>query len=385
MIVSILQYPHYPLPPVVEQLHSEGEGVERWDVCPRKTCEFVSKGWLVRLWGKKFLQWCFKFHKLKNKRIYATAGHLPLMAVARIFGRFMGDYHIYLDNFYLHGLGQKSTVKKILRWLINNPRVTIFTYSEKEVEYFRNLSSKPKVEFIPFCSDFKPITDKLPPLPEGDKLPENYIFTGGYTNRDYDLVINLAKRFPRQNFIIVASALNRLDQIEDKPENLRIFTDLPKEQFESLLAASTIVLIPLREDVGASGQMLAISALRNGKPTIYTDLSVINYFFTTHLDPRKDTTLFVEFRKGNEAAAQEDGSPAKRNDEASFADLATLEKTESEFAGIPYKLNDLNSISQALQTLIDNPGLQTQLSEAALKASTRFTISSQLKQLRKYL
>ena len=35
----------------------------------------------------------------------------------------------------------------------------------------------------------------------------------------------------------------------------------------------------MKEDVGSSGQMLAISAMRNKKPIIYTDVEAVNYYF----------------------------------------------------------------------------------------------------------
>lgn len=303
----------------------------------------------MAVWLATFFRWIPRIGQLKNRTIFATAAHLPLLAIAKLFGWAMGDYHIYIDNFYIHSLGQNNLVRCLLAWLIANPRVTIFTYSEKEVEYFHNLSPRPGVEFIPFCSDFTPITNDLP---AGVALPEKYIFTGGYSNRDYDLIFRLAERFPEQSFVVVASSLNKLIERPKIPSNILLLTDLPTSQFESLLAASSVVIIPLRQDVGASGQMLAISALRNAKPTIYTDLSVISYFFTA--DYRKHTS----------------------------ADGANNEDTS---CGLPYRLGNLDSLSNQLAVLLKNPALLMRLTENTRFASAEFTKAHQLQLFRRHI
>lgn len=366
-IIAILQYPHYPLPPVIESYREEGVHIDRWNVCKRKKYDFPTKGWLIRLWALTFLRWIPKIGKLKNKTVFATAAHFPLLAIAKIFGSLMGDYHIYIDNFYLHALGQNRAIRSALSWLIANPRVTIFTYAPNEADYFSALSPLPTVRFIPFCSDFTPITGQLPPnftlhsssgSHSGDVQP-GFIFSGGYSNRDYELLLRLAERFPNQTFVFVASSLNNLADLGPIPSNVILHTDLPKNQFESLLAASAIVIIPLKGDVGSSGQMLAISALRNAKPTIYTDLSVISYFFTHDIphDNHHDNKPYADKLHDN---------PCNR----------------IPYAGIPYKLNDLDSLSAALSQLLDNPTLRQTLSTHALEASAKFTTATQLRLLR---
>lgn len=347
-ILTILLYPHYPLPPVIDSFRQEGIHVDRWNVCKHKKHEFPSKSWFLRIWAATFLRWIPQIRKFKNKTLYATAAHFPLLAIAKLFGFLMADYHIYLDNFYLHALGQNRAVRAILSWLIANPRVTIFTYAPNEADYFRALSPIPTIHFIPFCSDFTPVTGSLPPdfLPRLTNRPQtsdsdprcdprcevkpNYIFTGGYSNRDYDLIYRLAELFPSQTFVIVASNLNRLAERLNPPSNIILYTDLPNAQFESLLASSSILIIPLKENVGSSGQMLAISALRNAKPTIYTDLPVISYFFTPD-------------------------------------------------SGIPYKLNDLTSLANTLHQLLENPTLLQTLTSNARKSSENFTTATQLR------
>lgn len=235
-----------------------------------------------------------------------------------------GDYHVYFHNFYLHGLGRKPVVKQILKFLLDNTHLTIFTQSEGEIDYYRSLSTKASLKFIPFCSDFTPITGQFP---TEAAIPESYIFTGGYTNRDYPLMFSLASRFPDQKFVFVASSLNGIS-VPPSLSNVTLLCDLPKNQFESLLAGAEIVVVPLKEDVGASGQMLAISAMRNGKPIIYTDLPVISYFF-------------------------------------------------SNGSGLSYKMGDIESLSAALSAYLSDEAVMQSNGQAALDRSRQFTIANQ--------
>lgn len=274
-LIIIRQYSTYPLP-LIGKWYNENVGKVRiLDISSHESHKFLSKKRLICQWLKAFFKWLPEIPSFKDNKIYCTSAHLPFLFICRLFNRYLGNYHVYLHNFYIHGLGRNQWVKKVLSFLLNNDNITLIVQSESEVDYYKNLSAKSDIKFVPFCSDFKPITDKLPP---GIKLPKSFIFTGGYTNRDYALILELANRFTYKNFVIVASSLNHI-RPSDTTSNVTLIHDLPPEQFESLLAASQIVIVPLKEDVGSSGQMLSISAIRNKKPTIYTNLPIISYFF----------------------------------------------------------------------------------------------------------
>lgn len=286
---------------------------------------FPSKKSLVKRWIKAFFRLIPACIRMRGSLIYCWDLHLPMMALARILGPVMGSYRLVLDNFYLHGMSRRRVVQRVLRFLMNNRHLTVLTYSQGEVEFYRSLSSRAKVHFVPFCSDFYPITDHVPYDAPADG---SYIFTGGYTNRDYDIVFEMARRFPDRPFVVVASSLNELPDTASLP-NMKVYRDLPKEQFESLLANSMIVLVPLKEDVGASGQMLSISTLRNGRPCIYTDLSVVNYFFGGG-------------------------------------------------AGLPYRLGDADSMASALKTCLDSAEIRDSLGRRAREAAADFTKARQV-------
>ncbi|WP_395406741.1 glycosyltransferase [Pseudoduganella sp. UC29_106] len=93
------------------------------------------------------------------------------------------------------------------------------------------------------------------------------IFAGGFSNRDYDLLLQAAEPLPAP-LVIVASARNAIAPPSN--EHTTIHRDLPEGEFEDLLARSTVVAMPLRSQGEACGQSVLLRVLRNGKPLVAT-------------------------------------------------------------------------------------------------------------------
>lgn len=217
----------------------------------------------------------FRLHSFRNTKVYCLGGYYATLFMCRLFSPFLGkDFRLYIYNFYLHKAGESKKVQAILRFLFNNKKCTLIVQSPLEVEYYNRLLHIP-IYFVPYCSDPKPVN-----LSRKISLPtEEYIFTGGYTNRDYELVITCARQLPQQKFLIVASSLNTDIDEKELPSNISLLREVDKEEFELYLYYSQIVIIPLKADVGSSGQMLCLSAMQNSKPIVYCDISSINYYF----------------------------------------------------------------------------------------------------------
>jgi hypothetical protein len=62
----------------------------------------------------------------------------------------------------------------------------------------------------------------------------------------------------------------------DVPPNVTLKKDIDKKSFFSLLSRSRMVVIPLLENVGSSGQMVCLAAMQYGKAIVYTDFDVIS-------------------------------------------------------------------------------------------------------------
>jgi glycosyltransferase involved in cell wall biosynthesis len=96
---------------------------------------------------------------------------------------------------------------------------------------------------------------------------EGFIFTGGYSNRDYDLLLNAAQDVPAP-VVIVASSRNEISA--PLANKTTVHRDIPEGEFEALLARSRIVAMPLKSQGEACGQSVLLRVLRNGKPLVAT-------------------------------------------------------------------------------------------------------------------
>jgi glycosyltransferase involved in cell wall biosynthesis len=279
MIIIELYYSLFKKNTFSKLLQKKGYEVEQFAFFKTENKRFINKWTYIVREIICLLKVIFKLHSFRNNRVFCLGGYYATLLVCRLFYPFLGkNFHIFIYNFYLHETGEKKLIQAILRFLLNNPKCTLIVQSPKEVDFYKRLTSIP-VEFVPYCADIIPIKESY----TFDFQPGSYIFTGGYTNRDYSLVLQCANAFPDQLFVIVASHLNTDFKENIIPQNVMLFKNLPNTDFETLLAHAKIVLIPLKSDVGASGQMLCLSAMQHKKPIIYTDISSINYYFEDHV------------------------------------------------------------------------------------------------------
>jgi glycosyltransferase involved in cell wall biosynthesis len=211
----------------------------------------------------------------RNEIIFCRAGQFSFFLLTKVFENLLGrNYHLYVYNFYLHSLGNKRYIKTILKFLLKSNRITLIVQSPQEVNYYSQFS-KNKVHFVPYCSDYNY-------LPKYENVPNtDYIFSGGYTNRDYSLLIECAKQNSDLLFVIVKSSLNQ--NIAEQPQNVIIFNDIDFDVFNGLMERSNFVIVPLKENVGSCGQMLCLGAMKMCKPVVYCNISAINYYFIPNI------------------------------------------------------------------------------------------------------
>ena len=235
---------------------------------------FSNKREVILQAAHSFLIALINIRGFRDKKILCFGGHYALLLITRLFGPFLGnDYHLYIYNFYLHKLGNNKLIKKILNFLFYTKYLTIIVQSSFELNYYKTLS-KNDVYFIPYCEDPEFV------LYESQFSDTKYLFTGGYTNRDYNLIIECARLNPSVRFVVVVSELNKDLERDKLPDNIILYCNIDLEAFNGLMARSFGVVVPLKEDVGASGQMLCIGAMKMSKPIIYCNISSVSYYFS---------------------------------------------------------------------------------------------------------
>lgn len=100
----------------------------------------------------------------------------------------------------------------------------------------------------------------------------SYYFAGGFTNRDYGSLIAAFRKLD-QKLVIVGSHLNR-DLNVSLPPNIEVLRDIPKKQFSALVKNARACILPLKERTGASGQMVLLNYMKQGKAIIVPDMQI---------------------------------------------------------------------------------------------------------------
>lgn len=114
---------------------------------------------------------------------------------------------------------------------------------------------------------------EMKPYRHADGLPARvgtagaYIFTGGFTNRDYNTFIEAVRPLDAR---VVVQALPGNEFGQSIPAHVEINTEFGPEVFEKLLAASCLVVLPLLARGTSAGQSVLLQALQYGKPIVVT-------------------------------------------------------------------------------------------------------------------
>ena len=223
-----------------------------------------------------FFFFLFRFVITKGQR-YDTvilASHvvaIPFLFAIRVLPFMRPRKNIIVTSFFLHDMGKKKIIQKILRFLFANKRLLLLAQSTYEVEYYSQLTDKAKVIHFPFCQHEVSSSEKC-------GQGEEYIFSGGYTNRDYDCLLKAVQKVDH-DFLIICSRLNQMDQANQKSSNVRILSDTTHKDFHGYLKNSKIVIIALKEETGSAGQMVALAAMSFKKPIIYTNIDSVSQYF----------------------------------------------------------------------------------------------------------
>ena len=179
--------------------------------------------------------------------------------------------NIIITYFFIHSAHNNWLVQIMLRFLLKDKRIILTLHSKSDLPYFSEVIRIPQEQIVilPYCQD-------MPRVNQNSGKGKKYIFSGGFSNRDYECLLEAAKSV-ECDFIIACSNLNK---IPFQLDNVRVLLNLDAEDFNGYLKNSIIAIIPLKDEVGSSGQAVALSAMSLSKAIIYTDSNFFaEYFF----------------------------------------------------------------------------------------------------------
>ena len=151
--------------------------------------------------------------------------------------------------------------------------------------------------------------------------PNSYILSAGRTGRDYKTLIEAVKDLPVQMFVISDEQSAKGIPL---PDNVRLLINIPYHEYLDLIKKCRFVVVPLKELVKSTGQVVILEAMALGKPVIATET------------------------------------------------VGTRDYIRSGLNGILVPPNDIVSLKNAINKLANDPPLNKSISENALKFINEF-------------
>ena len=171
---------------------------------------------------------------------------------------------------FVHSPHLRKVVNLFIR-LVRFPGLSFITNSQKESDELVNKAGVPS-ENVRYQLWREELDGKVA---ERDVIEGNYVFSGGYSNRDYDLLLRAMSGLEAP-LVIVASAKNEIATHD--PRQVQIHRDIHESEFEKLLAQSRVVVLALKSQGDGCGQSVLLRVFRNAKPLIMTrHEAVIDY------------------------------------------------------------------------------------------------------------
>jgi hypothetical protein len=153
---------------------------------------------------------------------------------------------------FVHDQRLRRAVNVLLRALTID-ELEFVAFSEAERRNLAEVVGVPheRLHRVVYRGNMKELVDT--PSSDGD-----YIFAGGYSNRDYQTFFAAVDAMP-WNVVTVASALNDLG---DTPSNVKLRLDTSWDEFEELVGGCALLVLPLREGGEACGQNVLFRGIR---------------------------------------------------------------------------------------------------------------------------
>lgn len=177
---------------------------------------------------------------------------------------------LFVTSLYIQSQRTRRMVNRLIRWF-GIGELEVIAYSPSEVEHLVKEAGieRSRVHFQIWRLE---LDGRAPPSAVRDN---GYIFSGGYSNRDYD---SLLRATAGTDLPVVIGASRRNEIAEVPGPQVRMHFDIPENEFELLLAGSRVCVIPLQDESDACGLSVLLRVLRNGKALIATRHSSIEAY-----------------------------------------------------------------------------------------------------------
>lgn len=154
----------------------------------------------------------------------------------------------------------------ILMWRIAVKKIDrLIVMSGSERQYLAKVfrADLQKIKTIPFYAED---AEYIGPATDG------YIFAAGRMERDFITLLQALQQTDLKALIVAdASQKELLEPL--KSDNVKIYYNIPKQQYLDLLEKARIVVVPLYKGAASRGQVVILEAMKYGKPVVCSNVA----------------------------------------------------------------------------------------------------------------
>jgi glycosyltransferase involved in cell wall biosynthesis len=210
-------------------------------------------------------------------------------------------------------VSERTPFKRIIGFALSSSNKILYSAkSLKSLLTERFMLPKTTIEYMPWCIDhnfFKPTKVR----------PDNYIFSAGSSDRDYEFLIKASLELGLSFKILTNLNLNT------KNSKVSLLGPMTARQLRDAYARAMFVIIPLKDVPSASGVTTLLESMAMGKATIITDSEgttdyVVNNENALLVEPSDFTTLkkAIGHLKDNPEEVKRIGKNARKTIEENF-------------------------------------------------------------------
>ena len=207
---------------------------------------------------------------LTNDRIGFSI--LPIIIIKKLKSRAFLSKNVFVLGLFANLSNnniQRFFQNRILNFYLSSFDNFLFI-GKSEYELAINFSSKhaEKFHYIPFCVDTEFWSSSV------NKKNNDILFIGNDGNRDFNMVMNIAKCLKNYKFIFVTNNISKEEISLDNVElvrghwNQNILTDTQLKEFYE---RSILTIIPLKNSIQPSGQSVALQSMSMGTPVLISN------------------------------------------------------------------------------------------------------------------
>lgn len=252
---------------------------------PHKLSQLIRNGKLGRVknyWLQIIQAWTTLRRSDKDDVIvvwYSVTGQ-----IINLMSRWFGGRKLVLMNF-LTPCKRPGVLGEMVKKTVFNPRNAIMVNTKKSEDQYRSLyglKENDGARFFYFPDVYDDAIKFIPPKVYKSE-EEKYFFVGGMSNRDWNLVAELAARIPETKFVCIALQSDFEQQVSIVPTNMEVHFNVPTNDYYDMMQNSYCVLLPLRSEV-VSGLINLLKSVQLGTPCYISNTTATRQYYPKDLD-----------------------------------------------------------------------------------------------------